>query len=107
MAFGGAGNTYGADTELASAASRDNPFRIVGVTFEPDAAPAEFYMVRFTDDSGSTFYDILMFQGDKREGIAAPAGTEHIFNKGTRISCSAKSASGGNNTQVWIEIQEI
>ncbi len=104
---GGAANTYGADTELLSAASRDNPFRIVGVHFEPDASPAEWYMVRFSDDSGATFYDILMFSGDKREGIAAPVGTEHIFNRGTRISCSAKSVSGNNDVKVWVEVQEI
>ena len=107
VAAGGSANTYGADTELASAASRDNPFRLVGATFEPDAAPGEFYMIRFSDDSGSTFYEVMMFEGDKREADAAPSGTEHIFNAGTRISCSAKSASGGNNTQVWIEVQEI
>ncbi len=104
---GGAANTYGADTELLSAASRDNPFRVVGVTFEPNASPAEWYFVRFSDDSGATFYDILQFEGDKREGVAAPSGTEHIFNPGTRISCSAKSVSGGNDTKVWVEVQEI
>ncbi len=107
VACGGAGNTYGADTEVLSAVSRDNPFRLVGVTFAPDASPAEWYMVRFSDDSGASFYDVMMFKGDKREGIAAPSGTEHIFNAGTRISCSAKSESGGNNVNVWPEIQEI
>ncbi len=104
---GGAANTYGADTELLSAASRDNPFRVVGVNFDPDASPAELYMVRFTDDSGSTFYDIHIFLGDKREGVAAPSGTEHIFNAATRISCSAKSVSGGNDVAVWLQVQEI
>lgn len=103
----GGANTYGSDTELLSAASRDNPFRVVGVTFAPSASPAEWYMVRFTDDAGSTFYDILMFKGDKREGIAAPKGTEHIFNRGTRISCSAKSESGSNTVNIWVEPQEI
>jgi len=107
VAVGGAANTYGADTELASAASRDNPFRVVGATFKPDAAPVEFYMVRFSDDSGSTFYEVMMFEGDKREAEAAPSGTEHIFNAGTRISGSTKDVSGGGNVKVWIEIQGI
>ena len=106
VATGGAG-AYGGDTELLAAAGRDNPFRIVGVNFEPDAAPAEWYQVRFSDDSGVTFYDVLMFQGVKREGIAAPSGTEHIFNAGTRISASARDVSGGDNVLVWVEIQEI
>ena len=64
-------------------------------------------MVRFSGNSGVSFYDVIMFSGNKREGIAAPSGTEHIFNRGTRISCSAKSVSGGNNVDVWPEIQEI
>lgn len=107
VACGGAGNTYGADTQLIAANAIDNPFRIVGVAFAPDASPAEWYMVRFSADSGSTWYDTLMFLGDKREGIAAPSGTEFIFNADTRISCSAKSVSGGNNVDVWLEIQVI
>ena len=63
--------------------------------------------MRFSDDSGSTFYDIRQFVGVKREGITAPSGTEHIFNKGTRISASASDVSGGDNVKIWIEIQEI
>ena len=107
VACGGAGNTYGGDTELIATNAIDNPFRIVGVNFAPDASPAEWYMVRFSADSGSTWYDVLMFLGDKREGIAAPSGTEFIFNADTRISCSAKSESGGNNVDIWVEVQEI
>ena len=34
-------------------------------------------------------------------------GTEFIFNKGTRISASAKDVTGGDNEKVWLEIQEI
>ncbi len=101
----GAANTYGADTELLSAASRDNPFRIVGSHVEPSTS--EWYRLRLSDDSGSTFFDVLQFDGTKREGVAAPSGTEHIFNVGTRISGSAKDVSGGDNVKVWIEIQEI
>ncbi len=101
----GAANTYGADTEVISAVSRDNPFRIVGVHVEPSTS--EWYRLRLSDDSGSTFFDVLQFDGTKREGINPPSGTEHIFNKGTRISGSSKDVSGGDNVKVWIEIQEI
>ncbi len=101
----GAANTYGADTELISAASRDNPFRIVGVTVEPSTS--EWYKLRLSDDSGASFFDEIQFAGTKRQGEAAPSGTEHIFNKGTRISGSAKDISGGDNVKVWLEIQEV
>jgi len=103
----GAANTYGADTEILSAVSRDNPFRITGYNFGPDALPAEWYMVRFSDDTGTSFFDIQMLIGDRKSGSSAPAGTEHIFNAGTRISGSAKSVSGGNNVDVWVSVQEI
>ena len=101
----GAGNTYGSDTELLSAVSRDNPFRIVGTHVEPSTS--EWYQLRFSDDAGATFFDILQFDGTKREGAAAPSGTEHIFNKGCRISASARDVSGGDNVKVWLEIQEV
>jgi len=101
----GAANTYGADTELLSAASRDNPFRIVGYHVEPSTS--EWYRLRLSDDSGASFFDEMQFDGIKRQGEAAPSGTEHIFNKGTRISGSAKDVSGGDNVKVWLEIQEI
>lgn len=103
----GAAGVYGADTELLSAASRDNPFRIVGANFGPDASPIEWYQVRFSDDSGATFYEVIQFISDRREGAGAPSGTEHIFNKGTRISASARDASGSDNVAIWLEIQEI
>ncbi len=101
----GAANTYGADTQLLSAASRDNPFRIVGISVEPSTS--EWYKLRLSDDSGASFFDEIQFDGAKRQGEAAPSGTEHIFNAGTRISGSAKDVSGGDNVKVWLEIQEI
>jgi len=101
---GGAG-AYGADTQIRAAATSTVPFRIVGIHVEPSAN--EWMQLRFSADSGVTFYDILQFDGTKREGIAAPSGTEFIFNAGTRISASLRSVTGGNNVKVWLEIQEI
>jgi len=101
----GAAGVYGGDTQIRAAVASARPFRIVGVHVEPSAN--EWYTVRFTADSGVTFYDQLLFDGTKREGMAAPSGTEQIFNQGTRISASAKSETGGNNVKVWIEVQEI
>lgn len=101
---GGVG-AWGADTEVRAAASATKPFRIVGVSMDPSAA--EWYTVRFSADSGVSWYDTHLCEVAKREGAAAPSGTEFIFNVGTRISASARSISGGNNIKVWIEIQEI
>jgi len=101
---GGAG-VYGGDTEIRAALTSTKPFRIVGIHVVPSAA--ELYQLRFSDDSGVTWYDDIQFEGTKREGMAAPSGTEHIFNKGTRISASVRSVSGGNNTKVWLQLQEI
>jgi len=45
--------------------------------------------------------------GARTDASAAPTATDHIFNAGTQIVASAKSESGGNSIQIWIEIQEI
>jgi len=101
----GAADTYGGDTQLRAAVTSTVPFRIVGIHLEPSAA--EWFQLRFSADTGASFYDILQFDATKREGIAAPSGTEFIFNAGTRISASVKSETGANNVKVWLEIQEI
>ncbi len=106
VATGGAG-AYGADTEILSAVSRDNPFRVVGFVFGPDASPAEWYQVRFSDDAGASFFDVQQFISDRRAGSSAPGGTEHIFNAGTRISGSARDITGGDNVDVWLQVQEV
>jgi hypothetical protein len=101
----GAAVTYGLDTELVAANAIDNPFRIVGVNFEPD--DTDLYQVRFTSTGAAPYYDEIQFEGVRREGQAAASGTEHVFNADTRISCSARNRSGTDNTLVWLEIQEI
>lgn len=100
-----AADTWGLDTELLAAGGRDNPFRIVGVHMAPSAAGT--FQVRFSDDGGTTFYDVLQTTLAKREATAAPSGTEHIFNAGTRISASSRSDTGNDDVDIWIEIQEI
>jgi hypothetical protein len=102
-------DTWGADTEIRAAASSTKPFRIVGVIIEPDAG--EKFRLRLTDDSGTTFFDDIQIEGSAnvslRTAVNLPSGTENIFNKGTRISGSVKSESGGNDLTAWLEIQEI
>ena len=102
---GGAGNTYGGDTEIRAAAASTKPFRIVGIIL--DSSANEWYMLRLSNKAGVTFFDIIQFDANKKSGIVALSGTEHIFNEDTRISASVKSLSGNNNTKVWLKIQEI
>lgn len=102
-------DTWGNDTELIAAAAIDNPFRVVAVHAE--LAAGEKYRIRFSADSGSTHYDDILIEGavnpTQRESAAFPPGTQPTFNAGTRISASAKSESGSNNVNLWLEIQEI
>ena len=99
-------DTWGADTELRAAATSTKPFRIVAIHLEPGVS--QWYRVRFSADSGSTFFDDVLLDATKREGASAPAGTEFIFNAGTRISASAKAETGGEDTiAVWLELQVI
>ena len=104
VSTGGAG-VYGGDTQLIAAGAITNPFRIVGYAFKPSTT--EMYSVRFTANAGPPYFDVVPFFGSKQSGGAAPSGTEFIFNAGTRISCSARDISGGDNVDVWVLIQEI
>ena len=98
-------DTWGTDTEVRAAVTSTKPFRIVGTHCEPDAN--RIYQVRFSVDSGSTFYDQLQMSDSRRESVAAPSGTEFIFNAGTRISASVRDETGLGNVNIWLEIQEI
>jgi len=64
--------------------------------------------LRFTADNGTIYYGDLFFDGTKREGSAAPSGTEFIHNANARIEAMAKVIGGGpDDIQVWVEVQEI
>ena len=101
----GVANTYGSDTEIRAAVTSTVPFRVLGAYF--DTSTSEWYQVRLSADSGSTFFDVVQLDSDKKRGVGAPSGTGFIFNKGTRISASARDISGSDNVKVWLEIQEI
>ncbi len=101
----GAG-AWGSLTELVAANAIDNPFRIVAVHMDPSVN--QWSRVRLTGDAGTIYHDDLMFDGNRREGTAAPSGTEFIFNADTKIEGMAKVAGGGpDNIDIWLEIQEI
>jgi len=98
--------TYGGDVELRSAAAATKPFRIVGYVFEPGVT--QKHLIRFSADSGSTFFNYIHINSKRNQATAASSDSEYIFNKGTRISCSLQAESGGADTvNVWLKIQEI
>ncbi len=105
----GSADVWGAYTNVRSAATATAPFRVLGVHIEANAS--EKFRVRLSHDSGATNFDDLQVEGaanqQKRESIAAGSSSEHIFNKGAKISASTKSETGSNNAIVWIEIQEL
>jgi len=99
----------GADTWSALATiytdAGSGPFRLIGT--HVDVGTSEWYRLQLTDDD-TTYFDDLMFDANKREGSAAPSGTEHIFNKGSVIKGRSKSESAGvDGLDVWLEIQMI
>lgn len=99
-------NVYGSDTELRAAVTSTKPFRIIGVYVEPTVS--QWYQIRLSPDSGSTFFDQIMVSTSRSAGSSLPTGTGYIFNKGTRISASTKAESGGEDTiKIWLKVQEI
>lgn len=97
--------TWGADTELRSAATATVPFSIIGIVGIPSAS--EMYRVRLSADSGSTHFLDVIIDATKKVSAALPSDTEYIFNTGTRISASCQSESGGNTIDVWLKVQNI
>jgi len=99
-------DTWGNLVDIVAANAIDNPFRIVGVHLVP--VTSQLSRVRFTAVNGAPYYDDLLFDASKREGLAAPSGTEFIFNADTRIEAQAKVIGAGpDNIGVWVEVQEI
>jgi len=100
-------NTYGNDTEIIAAGAIDAPFRVVGFYAEPIVA--QWYQVRFSwGAAGTAYFDQIMVKTARAAGSSYPAGTGFIFNKGTRISASAKALTAGNDEiQVWVKLQLI
>ena len=101
-----AANVWGADTEIRAAVTSTKPFRIVSIFVVPNVS--QLHRIRFSHDSGATFYDDIIINATKQSGASPPSGTEHIFNAGTRISASMKAETGGADPAViWLKIQEI
>jgi len=100
-------NLWGADTEIIAADVIDAPFRVL--SFINDPGVEQWYQVRFSyGAAGTQYFDNVLLNSTKKSGSTVPTGTGFIFNKGTRISASAKAFTGGSDeVQVWLKIQIV
>ena len=96
---------WGTAIAFIAADELEGPYRIVGVHVEP--ADTDWFELRFSADSGATYSDRVLFKDAKRAGSGAPSGTEYIFNAKSEFYCEARNESGGDNVNVWVEIQKI
>ena len=96
---------WGADTEIRAAISATVPFKVLAYTVQPSSD--ENTLIRFSADSGLTFFDEGIFASKKNKAAAGSDATDFIFNAGTRISASVWSPGAGRTVDVWLEIQEI
>lgn len=103
---GDGANIWTASLQTVYTHAGHGPFRIVAI--HSDVGTSEWYRLQLTNVDGAPYFDDLMFDANKREGVAAPSGTEYIFNKGTVIKARSKSEGDGiDNLNIWLEIQEI
>ena len=101
----GTANTFGAAVTLIAADAIDVPFKVITSIFEPDTAD-KWYQVRLSADGGTTWFETVMFRNAKKESSNLPNATDFIFNQGTPITAEVKCEVGGDDTQIWIKLQE-
>jgi len=97
--------TWGADTEIRAAATATKPFKVIAYTVAP--SDDETMIVRFSADSGSTYFTQSVFASKKDKASGGGDATDFIFNVGTRISASLYGSGITRDVAVWLEIQEI
>jgi hypothetical protein len=104
-AAAGANNWTAAAVQIRSAAAATKPFYVTGLVFEPDTA--EKWGVRLYDDGGTTpFWDgILEAVANRSNRISFQ--NRFLISQGTAIHGTVKSETGGNNMDIWINIEEI
>lgn len=98
-------DAYGADTELVAIATVDVPFKVLFYNVSPSVE--ETMMIRFSADSGATYFTESVFATKKDKASGGGDATNFIFNAGTRISASLYGSAITVNSNVWLEIQEI
>ncbi len=96
---------WGLDTELRTAVAATKPFKIVAYTLRP--SNDEVTLIRFSADSGVSFFTEDVFSGARNKATGGDISTDYIFNKGTRSSASAWSPGAGRTIDVWLEVLTI
>jgi len=101
----GAANVYGSDTELLATTDNVKPFQIVG--FSIHAEDAGHHSVRFSADSGTTFFAELIIDAGEGTGLIVGhsdiGDLERVFPRTTRISASWKSTDGNSDVnKIWV-----
>lgn len=98
-----AANVYGVDTMIFDAIAIDIPFYLIAIIFEPDAQ--ERYEIRLWNDGIYFFQTVVEGTIDQlnRLEILNPI----IFNAHSRIYCSIRSETGGDDMDIWVELIAI
>lgn len=97
--------TWGNDTEIRAAVTSTKPFKVVAYQVQP--SHEENMLLRLSADSGSTYFVKSIFATKKNKAGGYGAGSDFIFNAGTRISGSLWTAADDRDVDIWLEIQEI
>ena len=99
-------DTYGVNVLIHDQIGIDNPYYVLAILFEPSVG--EIFGVRLSDDNGVTyFFESLMEAKFANQLDRYVMTLERIFNAHTRIWCSVKSETGGDDMNIWIEILEL
>jgi len=96
---------WGSDIELRAAVTATKPFKVVSYTLQP--SNEENTLIRFSADSGSTFFAKTIFSSKKNKASWSWDTTDFIFNVWSRISASAWSPSSWRTIDVRLDIQEL
>lgn len=99
----GVADTYGVETLIHDCIACDEPFYVLAILFEPNAG--EKFGIRLSNDFGATYFFETIIEAKFANQVDRYVfSISRIFNAHSRIWCSVKSESGGNQILIWVEI---
>jgi len=101
----GANTFAAADTEIRSVAAATKPFYVLG--FDYEVATSEKWGVRFITSTGTDYFHQCVVEGVANQLKNYMFENPILVRQGESVSCSVKSETGGNNTQIWLRIKPI
>ena len=104
-AAAGANNWTVADVEIRNVAAATKPFYVTGVVFEFDTL--EKWGIRLTKDGGTTYFWDGILEAAANRSNRILFNERYLVSQGTAIECSVKSETGGNDADIWINIEVI